>query len=120
MKAFLRLPTSCGAAQRFEIAQTSWEGVESSAGVLSHGASGAAEGYGGCAKLPFAPTVSVTPETSVAETPTGLVVDVHVPQPEAVVPVIESGGEPTLGCRDRSGGGRPQRRRRHAAGRRGD
>ena len=37
-------------------------------------------GFEGCGRLPFAPTIDVMPEQHSASTPTGLSVDVQVPQ----------------------------------------
>lgn len=38
----------------------------------------------GCARLPFEPSIKVTPDGTAASTPTGLTVDVHVPQDESL------------------------------------
>lgn len=43
-------------------------------------------GLSGCEKLDFSPTVTVAPDRSEASTPTGLDVDVHVPQSVATDP----------------------------------
>jgi hypothetical protein len=43
----------------------------------------------GCEALPFAPKIKVTPETQAANTPTGLIADVEVPQ----APSLEPGGK---------------------------
>jgi hypothetical protein len=37
-------------------------------------------GFEGCSQLPFSPSIDVTPEQDAASTPTGVSVDVHVPQ----------------------------------------
>jgi hypothetical protein len=42
--------------------------------------SGERLGFAGCSQLPFTPEVAVTPEEHVASTPTGLTVEVKVPQ----------------------------------------
>jgi len=76
-KPFLRLPTSCAGPLTTEMNFDTWTspGVlleESSVGGLP----------GECAALDFTPTITVQPDTTVADSPTGLHVDLHVPQSE--------------------------------------
>ncbi len=47
-------------------------------------------GMTGCEKLRFSPTIAVTPESSVADSPTGLTVDLHVPQEESATGLAEA------------------------------
>jgi hypothetical protein len=85
---FLRLPTSCAASPEAEpvISSTeadSWTepGVFLGAEYAWMSESGRLLGFEGCGNLPpFTPTIAVTPEEHVASTPTGLSVNVHVPQ----------------------------------------
>jgi uncharacterized repeat protein (TIGR01451 family) len=80
-KPFLTLPTSCGAPLGYSIAGGPWETLEEAeAEFFGHDGSHAPVGLTGCEHLSFNPTVAVAPETSAADTPTGLTVDVGVPQ----------------------------------------
>ena len=51
-----------------------------------HDASGHPLAIDGCDKLSFEPSIKVTPDGMAGSTPTGLKVDVHVPQEEVLVP----------------------------------
>jgi len=104
--AFLSLPTSCGrlSNEPFETSMEgdSWPGPES--GELSvpvedwktffqkplryelQDVSGKPLTLDGCDKLSFEPSIKVTPDGTAGSTPTGLKVDVHVPQEEVLVP----------------------------------
>jgi hypothetical protein len=86
-RPFLRLPTSCAVDPAGEpvvssVEADSWGRPGSFVGVayewLSEG--GERLGFTGCSGLPFAPAVDVVPEEHTAATPTGLSVDVKVPQ----------------------------------------
>ena len=44
----------------------------------------------GCERLPFTPTITVQPEASAADSPTGLHVDLHIPQEENASGVAEA------------------------------
>jgi hypothetical protein len=83
---FLTLPTSCTGPQPFSVVDESWapEGMldsgVSEVGFLSHDDSGSPAGLGGCDHLSFSPAIEVAPDTSSADTPAGLSVDVKVPQ----------------------------------------
>jgi hypothetical protein len=79
---FLTLPTSCGAPQRFTIEANTWSDAEVSGrdSFLTHDSSGTPTGFTGCDHLQFRPSISVAPDTSAADTPAGLTVDVKVPQ----------------------------------------
>jgi hypothetical protein len=89
LRPFLRLPTSCGDAQPYTIEGEGWEGVNAEAATFeSHDAEGNKAGFTGCGALPFSPSITLTPESSAADTPTGLHVDLHIPQPENVRPVV--------------------------------
>ena len=77
-KPFLTNPSLCGGPLSTTLSADSWEDpgeylppIESTQPPLS-----------GCEQLSFNPSLSVTPETSAVDTPTGLSVDLHVPQSE--------------------------------------
>jgi hypothetical protein len=79
---FLSSPTSCSEAPAaFTARGDSWEHL----GIFDERTRTADENgtpfvFEGCEKLPFAPTVDVRPLSKVADAPTGLNVDVDVPQ----------------------------------------
>src|SRR3984885_10933746 len=79
---FLSLPTACSAPLRTTVSIDSVEepGVFRSETVDSLDDGGNPAGLGGCERVPFGPSIVVQPETSVADSPSGLHVDVHVPQ----------------------------------------
>ncbi len=72
---FLTLPTSCNEPLRSTVLADSWD--EPGQWQEKTFESPALEG---CGKLSFDPSLSVEPETQAGSTPTGLKVDVHVPQ----------------------------------------
>jgi hypothetical protein len=79
---FLTLPTSCGTAPaRFSIEANTWQNAETSElSYLMRNNGGTPTGFTGCDKLQFAPSITVAPDTSAADTPAGLTVNVRVPQ----------------------------------------
>ncbi len=86
-KPFLSLPTSCSANPQEEpvissIEADSWAEPGQFLGSEYEWLSGSGEplGFQDCSQLPFTPEIGVTPEESSAETPTGLSVDVKLPQ----------------------------------------
>jgi hypothetical protein len=78
----LTLPTACGAPFETSVQADSWEDPQNSVTTSSvtRDAVGDPLTLSGCEHLPFAPTVGVTPDQQAASTPTGLAVDLHVPQ----------------------------------------
>jgi hypothetical protein len=80
--AFLTLPTSCTESLKTMIKVDSWE----SPGVFveKEAANQVGEvfpvGLLGCDRLTFAPTVNVQTEATAADSPTGLLIDVSIPQ----------------------------------------
>jgi hypothetical protein len=93
---FLALPTSCGnpSSEPFEasLVGDSWSApgkpsvsFERKRYVLSD-QSESSIALDGCNKLAFEPSIRDTPDGTAASTPTGLNVDVHVPQQEVLVP----------------------------------
>jgi hypothetical protein len=83
-KPFLTLPTSCLGPQTTTISADSWQepGAFVEDSYVTHDESGEQVGFEGCNRLGFTPTLSVRPDTSAADTPTGLHVDLHLPQNE--------------------------------------
>lgn len=81
VEPFLTMPSACGEPLTTTIFVDSWESpdtrVEESA--RTDGAGGAPSGLSGCDRLDFDPAIAVQPESSVADTPTGLSVDVSIP-----------------------------------------
>lgn len=80
-KPFLTMPTSCGTPQVTTMDVIPWESlVESTAEFVSHDSAHTPTGFSGCDHLTFKPSISVAPDTSFADTPAGLTVEVRVPQ----------------------------------------
>jgi hypothetical protein len=74
-KALLRASTACVGAQTAQLAANSWQTPTDWVHQSSE-----TPGLTGCDQVPFAPTVDAQPTTSAADAPTGLSVDVQVPQ----------------------------------------
>jgi hypothetical protein len=95
-KSFLALPTSCAAAWESSVLADSWiepgareaDGSAVASDPRWKSASWSSSHLEGCEKLPFEPSISVEPETHAANSPSGLSVDVHLPQ----APTLELGG----------------------------
>lgn len=64
--AFLTLPTSCSGTLRPSLALASWSGQEGSVPLAQ-----SLRGFGGCEALAFTPTVTATPSTQSASSPSG-------------------------------------------------
>jgi len=78
---FLTMPTACSSEEPAVTAELdSW----SQPTVLQPLTSTSLPTLGGCNRLPFNPQVSVSPDEQEASKPTGLAVDVHVPQQAAL------------------------------------
>jgi hypothetical protein len=80
--ALLTNPTSCNGPVVTTLSADSWAhpGRFVTASFATHDDDGRPLGADGCDKLPFAPTISAVPDTTVAGAPAGLRVDVDVPQ----------------------------------------
>ncbi len=78
-------PTSCGVPRTATIGVDSWEEPGDFSGVRTRSTS--MPELVGCEKLDFSPTLTVTPDGTGGSTPTGLNVDVHVPQESTENPV---------------------------------
>jgi hypothetical protein len=75
----LTLPTSCGAPQPFVIRLLSgWQdpNAKSERSVFSHNSDGEPVGFSGCEDLAFEPSITTAADTSEADTPAGLTVEV--------------------------------------------
>jgi hypothetical protein len=77
LKPFLRLPTSCESSLSTKMSFDTWDNP----GLLL-GATSVLPAPSGCAQLSFAPTITVRPQVSVADSPTGVSVNLHIPQNE--------------------------------------
>jgi hypothetical protein len=77
-RPLLRMPTACGGPLAFSAAADSWQQPG-----LFVDASAATEPVSGCNRLGFAPTLEARPTTNLADSPSGLQVDLHIPQEEA-------------------------------------
>jgi hypothetical protein len=75
---FLSMPTSCNGSMASSVEGDSWLQAEPRA--VSQLASTELPGLDGCNRLPFIPQIEVAPDGEQASKPTGLKVDVHVPQ----------------------------------------
>ncbi len=73
----LSLPTSCTGALQTSVEADSWA---EPANRLSFGPNEPMQALDGCNRLPFSPEVGVAPDETTGSTPSGLKVDVHVPQ----------------------------------------
>jgi hypothetical protein len=75
-------PTSCGVARTATLSMDSWQ---EPGNFVSDTAS--MPEVSGCEKLDFSPTIGVTPDGTAGSTPSGLNVEVHVPQEATLNPV---------------------------------
>jgi len=92
-KPFLRMPTSCAANPQAEpfttsMSTDSWSnpGVLSGAEYAWMNGEGELLGFQGCEQLSFKPQIDVTPVQHTAATPTGLRVEVRIPQASTLTP----------------------------------
>jgi hypothetical protein len=76
-KPFLRLPTSCKGPLTTKMEFDTWTSPNV---LLEESSDGGVPGE--CSALDFGPTITVRPTSTVADSPTGLHVDLHVPQSE--------------------------------------
>ncbi len=73
----LSLPTSCTGPQQTFMEADSWA---QPGAFQAYGTTEALPALDSCNRLPFNPSIKVTPDGTAGSTPTGLNVDVHVPQ----------------------------------------
>lgn len=78
LKPFLRNPTSCATAPVAQLKVDAWQAP--GAFVDADSEMPAMEG---CDQIPFEPQISVEPTATGADSPSGLRVDLHLPQPES-------------------------------------
>jgi hypothetical protein len=76
---FLQMPTSCEGLLQSSVESDSWEAPTPEGQQLSRSSEPLFE-PDGCNRLPFRPSLKVTPDGTAGSTPTGLTVDVHNPQ----------------------------------------
>jgi hypothetical protein len=88
LKPFLLLPTSCTGPWKTTVLVDSWDepGVFTSGEAVEHDTSGRPVGLDGCNRLDFNPSIKAAPDSTEGSTPTGLTVDVHVPQEVSLTP----------------------------------
>ncbi len=81
-KPLLTMPTACSGPLTTTLKANSWQDQTdfANASYQSQDSSGNPVGITGCGRLSINPSLSVQPDTTVADSPTGLNVDVHVPQ----------------------------------------
>ncbi|HEX5762186.1 MAG TPA: hypothetical protein VFY04_03585 [Solirubrobacterales bacterium] len=80
LEPFLSLPTSCNGPVTTEIAATGWMGGSARSSFVSHDNFGDPLPNANCAALDFKPTLKARPTTNLADSPSGLEVDLAVPQ----------------------------------------
>jgi hypothetical protein len=85
LRPLLTTPTSCSGPLRTSVLADSYQAPSEE--VEAHVEM---PGMEGCEKLRFTPTIHVTPESSSADTPTGLHVDLHIPQEESAGGLAEA------------------------------
>ncbi len=87
-KPLLTLPSTCSEPLTFSLAANSWQepGNFISSSFSTHDLAGGPVGVTGCSALDFTPSLSVQPDTQAAGSPTGLSVDLRVPQDESLEP----------------------------------
>ncbi|HXB66170.1 MAG TPA: hypothetical protein VNV42_14970 [Solirubrobacteraceae bacterium] len=82
---FLTLPTACEGPQVVSIGMEPWaldgvQGPDDETSILSHEQAGVPTGFTGCGHLDFSPAIVAAPDTTYAETPAGLTVEVKARQ----------------------------------------
>ncbi len=81
---FVSMPSACSGSLSAEATATSWQsGATASTSAETTDAEGNPVGVTGCEALEFQPTLKARPTTNVADSPSGLEVDLHVPQNES-------------------------------------
>jgi hypothetical protein len=85
-RPFLTVPGSCAGPLIATMTADSWQ----EPGIFSSAPPFAGAPITGCERLAFTPSIEAKPETEVADTPTGLSVDLKVPQDESVTGLAEA------------------------------
>ncbi len=81
--SFLSMPTSCTGPLQTSVEADSWKQPGVFTSVVPPEPM---EALDGCNRLPFAPSIKVTPDGQAGSTPTGLTVDEHVSQASTLAP----------------------------------
>ena len=81
MVPLLTNPTSCATSRTATLSVDSWEEPDN-----EHSLSTSMPELSGCEKLDFSPTIGIVPDGTEGSTPTGLNVNVQVPQEATVNP----------------------------------
>lgn len=83
---FMTMPSACSGPLQATFAADSWTdpGNFASATAQTADAFGTPVGVNGCSALAFAPTLKARPTTNLADSPSGLSVDLHVPQTDSL------------------------------------
>jgi len=79
-RPFMTLPTSCTGPQTTKLRATSWQGGADAAEFTTHGEAGEPLGADGCDLVPFEPSIATALDSGTADSPSGLAVNVHIPQ----------------------------------------
>jgi hypothetical protein len=78
---YLTMPSACSDSLSAGVELTSWQtNTTDSAQTTAKDADGNETGVTGCGSLDFKPTLKARPTTNVADSPSGLEVDLHIPQ----------------------------------------
>jgi hypothetical protein len=79
---FLTMPTECNGPLTTTMTADSWQapGAVKTASSTTQDGNGTTVGLDGCNQLDFSPTITVQPDTTAADSPSGLLVDLHMPQ----------------------------------------
>jgi hypothetical protein len=88
VEPFLTNPTSCGEPREVTLSVDGWNNpgnFETGENIISRHA--VLPPLEGCERLDFSPTIDVAPDGTAGSTPTGLNVDVHIPQESTANPV---------------------------------
>ncbi|HTA96460.1 MAG TPA: hypothetical protein VK730_02325 [Solirubrobacteraceae bacterium] len=88
---FMTLPTSCTGDLQTSVQADSWAAPDVPAPAPLN--QEPMESLTGCNRLPFSASISVSPDVQSGSTPTGLKVDVHVPQEASLNPAGVSGSD---------------------------
>jgi hypothetical protein len=84
--SYLTLPTSCASPFETSLEGESWAAPNKPSELSTPISYRLPDGLDGCNRLPFGSEISVAPDGEAASTPTGLSVDVHVPQEATLNP----------------------------------
>jgi hypothetical protein len=94
-RPFLRMPTSCSGPLETTISMDSWQepfpvGQYVSAPSITRNSLGSPVGIAGCTRLDFSPELQLSPDTTAANAPAGVVTKLHLPQNQDASGLAES------------------------------